>query len=57
MEVLPEVNEKMDRRYELKRRGHTVETTEQRVLDIYQKKLGATILFFSVSAWTKKGFD
>jgi REP-associated tyrosine transposase len=36
MEVLTEANERMDRRYELKSRGYTVETLEQRVLDLYQ---------------------
>ena len=35
MEVLSEANERMDRRYELKSRGYTVETLERRVLDLY----------------------
>lgn len=36
MDVLSEANERMDRRYELKSRGYTVEKLEQRVLDLYQ---------------------
>ena len=36
MAVLSEANERMDRRYELKSRGVTVESLEQRVLKLYQ---------------------
>jgi putative transposase len=36
MQVLSEANERMDRRYELKSRGYTVETLEKRVLGLFQ---------------------
>jgi putative transposase len=36
MDVLSEANERMDRRYELKSRGYTIEKVEERVLEIYQ---------------------
>ena len=36
MQVLSEANERMDRRYELKSLGYTVETIEQRVLGLFQ---------------------
>lgn len=36
MQVLSEANDRMDRSYELKSRGYTVETLEQRVLDLFQ---------------------
>ncbi len=36
MDVVSEANERMDRRYELKSRGYTVEKLEERVLEIYR---------------------
>ena len=36
MDVLSEANERMDRRYELKSQGYTIEKLEQRVLGLYQ---------------------
>jgi len=36
MDVLSEANERMDRRYELKSRGYTIERLEQRVLELYE---------------------
>ena len=36
MDVLSGANERMDRRYELKSRGYTIEKLEERVLEIYQ---------------------
>jgi len=36
MKILSEADEHMDRRYELKSRGYTLETLEQRVLDLYK---------------------
>jgi len=38
MNVLSEADERMDRRYELKSRGYTIESLEQRVLDLYRIK-------------------
>ena len=36
MNMLSEADEQMDRRYELKSRGYTIERLEQRVLDLYR---------------------
>jgi len=36
MNMLSEADEQMDRRYELKSRGYTIESLEQRVLDLYK---------------------
>ncbi len=36
MTVLSEANERMERSYELKSRGYTIEKLEQRVLGLYQ---------------------
>ena len=36
MDVLSEANERMDRRYELRSRGYTIEKLEERVLEIYR---------------------
>ena len=36
MAILSEADERMDRRYELKSRGYTVESLEQRVLDLFR---------------------
>ena len=36
MDVLSEANERMDRRYELKSRGYTIEKLEERILEIYR---------------------
>jgi putative transposase len=36
MTILSEADEQMDRRYELKSRGYTIERLEQRVLDLYR---------------------
>lgn len=36
MDVLSEANERMDRRYELKSRGYTIEKLEERILEFYR---------------------
>jgi len=36
MDVLSEANERMDRRYELRSRGFTIESLEERILEIYR---------------------
>jgi len=36
MNILSEADEQMDRRYELKSRGYTIESLEQRLLDLYK---------------------
>ena len=36
MDVLSEANERIDRRYELRSRGYTIEKLEERVLEIYR---------------------
>ncbi len=36
MDVLSQANERMDRRYELRSRGYTIERLEERILEIYR---------------------